>query len=128
MDYEAIKECTTLSDKVPFPEIVARLDAADVELYYADLLIPSKTYYSKNEAYALPFSLKSEKKVGTAFNADHVVQAIRQIQSGQIHYQEFLRQVMEAGVVSYFVFIKGAKAIYFGRLGEQHVEQFPSKK
>ena len=127
MDYEVIKECTLLSENTPFSEIVGRLANANIELYYADLLVPSKTYYSKNEAFVVPFSLKSEKYVGAAFNADHVVQALCRIQSGQIQYPEFLRQIMEAGVVSYFVFIKGRRAIYFGRLGEQYIEQFPDK-
>jgi uncharacterized protein YbcV (DUF1398 family) len=129
MDYEICKECARLSDqeKITFPEVVARLEQANIELYYADLLVPSKTFYSGNEAYVMPCSLKSDKIIGAEFNRDNIIKAIRLIQSGQINYQEFLRQVMEAGVVSYFVFIKGRKAIYFGKMGEQHVEQFPSK-
>jgi hypothetical protein len=32
---------------------------------------------------------------------------------------------MNSGVISYMVFITGRKAVYFGRCGEQHVEEFP---
>lgn len=128
MNYEVVRECTLLSEqeKITFPEVVARLDEAGIEMYYADLLVPSKTYYSKNEAYVVPCTYK-EKLVGTQFKEELVLHAIRLIQSGKIKYEEFLRKIMEAGVVSYFVFIKGRKAIYFGKLGEQHVEPFPNK-
>lgn len=128
MNYAIAKECSLLSEqeKITFPEVVARLGKAGVELYYTDLLAPSKTYYSKSEAYVVPGSLESEKVLGPVFNSDAVAHAIRQIQTGKIQYQEFLRLIMEAGVISYFVFIKGRKAIYFGKLGEQHVESFPS--
>ncbi len=113
-------------EKITFPEVVARLKEANIELYYADLLVPTKTYYSKNEAYVVPFTLKSEKNVGSVFKGEQVKDAIVQIQTGKIKYQEFLRKIMQAGVISYFVFINGHKAIYFGKLGEQHVEEFPN--
>jgi uncharacterized protein YbcV (DUF1398 family) len=129
MNYDVVKECTLLSDqeKISFPEVVARLDEANIEMYYADLLVPSKTYYSKNEAYVVPCTCNSEKIVGSMFNQDLVMDAIRLIQSGKIKYQEFIHKIMEAGVVSYSVFITGRKAIYFGKKGEQQVEQFPNK-
>ena len=128
MNYEVAKECTMLSDeeKIIFPDVVSRLNKADIDLYYADLLVPNKTYYAKNEAYAVPCSSKVEKKVSDVFNKDKVVQAIQLIQAGQIKYQEFIQQIMEAGVISYLVFIKGRKAIYFGKRVEQHIEEFPS--
>src|SRR5689334_16388277 len=127
MNYKVAQECTLLSEeeKITFPEVVNRLDKADIELYYVDLLAESKTYYSNNEAFVVPFSIKSDIKVGSVFNADHVEQALRLIQSGQIKYQEFLRKIMDAGTVCYFVYIKGRKASYIGKLGEQYIEQFP---
>lgn len=128
MNYEVVKECTELSEKekILFPDVIARLNEAGVELYYADLLNATKTYYSKNEAFSVPCMLNHEKKVSDVFNANQVIQAIRYSQSGQIKYQEFIKQVMDAGVFSYFVFIQGRKAIYYGKKGEQHIEEFPS--
>ncbi|MBA2367562.1 MAG: hypothetical protein H0V82_00880 [Candidatus Protochlamydia sp.] len=112
MNYEAIKESTLLSEKIPFPETLARLTAANVELYYADLLISTKTYYSKNEAFAVPFSLKSEKAIGAVFKADHIC----------TNTPESIRANLLSGI---FKTNNGRKAIYFGKLGEQHVEHFP---
>lgn len=128
MNYESIKECTVLSEqeKIPFLEVVSRLNANGIDVYYADLLTLTKTYYSENNAFSIPFEVKAEKIVKEEFSSEKIIQAIRLSQSGKIKYQEFLRLAMEAGVISYFVFIKGRKAIYLGRKGEQHVENFPS--
>jgi len=127
MNYEVVKECAALAEqeKIAFPEVVARLDKAEIDFYYTDLLIPNKTFYANNEAFVVPCSFNSKKKVSNVFKADKVVQAIRLCQSMQIKYQEFIKLVKEAGVISYFVFIKGRKMVYFGKRGEQLIENFP---
>jgi len=126
MNHEVVKECTNLSDeeKITFPEVVRRLAEAGIELYYTDLLAPSKTYYANNTSYTVECSFQS-KKVADTFNREGVIDAIRKIQSGQIQYQECMKKIMASGVISYIVFIKGRKVIYFGRRGEQHVEEMP---
>ncbi len=126
MHYDVANECTILSDeeKITFPEVIHRLMKAGIELYYADLLHSSKTYYAGNTAHAVA-CLKKHGKVADSFNSEGVVRAIKQIQSGEIKYQEFIRKIMDSGVVCYMVFVKGRKAIYFGRNGEQHIEEFP---
>lgn len=127
MDYEVVKECTVLSDegKITFPQVIRRLLETGVERYYADLVHPSKTYYDKHSAYTVESSHKHGKKVSDSFQVQGVISAIRQIQSGEILYGEFIRKIMESGVAFYIVFLKGRKVIYFGKLGEQHVEEFP---
>lgn len=129
MNYNVVEECSHLSDeeKASFPEIVGRLLEAGVELYTVDLLTPCKTYYGKNIAHSVSSALKSKKEVATTFNAAEVVRAIRQSQAGEIKYQEFKRRVMDAGVVGYIAFLTGRKVVYYGRKGEQHVEEFPKK-
>lgn len=127
MNYDVAKECTLLSDaeKIAFPEVVRRLLEAGIELYYADLLSSTKTYYTGSVSYTVPSQHKNENAVNPMFNAVDVIKAIRQSQAGEIHYQEFLKKIMQAGVISYMVFLTGRKAIYFGRKGEQHIEEFP---
>jgi uncharacterized protein YbcV (DUF1398 family) len=124
---EVAEECTRLSDeeKATFPEIVKKLAQAGIELYYTDALTPSKTYYANNQAHTVSCHLKAKKEVADTFNPEKVVSAIRHIQSGQIQYQEFMKKIMEAGVVCYIVFIRGRKVIYFGKRGEEHIEEFP---
>jgi len=125
MNFTIAKECTILSDeeKITFPEVVSCLHKAGIESYYADLLMPNKTFYFENTAFTINCSL-STKKVADFFNPQGIAAAIREIQTGQIKYQEFIRKIMDAGVISYMVFIKGQKTIYFGRKGEQHAEEF----
>ena len=59
-------------------------------------------------------------------SAASVIAALRAIQAGRISYLEFVRRIIEAGCVGYFVFIAGKRAIYLGRDGDMHVEHFPS--
>ena len=127
MDYSIAKECTFLSEqeKITFPEVVQRLAKAEIEFYYADLVAQSKTYYGKHEAFVIPCLKNLEKEGDHQFNADKVAEAIRLIQMGKIQYQEFLQRIIKAGVVAYFVFIQGCKALYLGKLGEQYIENFP---
>lgn len=127
MDFAVCKECTLLADqeKIPFPEIVQRLLAAGIELYYADLLAVNKTYYSKSSAFTLACLETAKHEIADEFLIGEVKDAIKQSQAGKIKYQEFLKKVKAAGVISYMVFLKGRKAIYFGRKGEQHIEEFP---
>lgn len=124
---DVVRECTRLSDeeKINFPEIVRRLVDAGIELYYADLLSENKVYYAQNEAFKVDSSIKAKREVAYSFDAKGIIDAIRQSQAGSIRYQEFLRRILNCGVISYMVFINGRKAIYFGRNGEQHIEEFP---
>lgn len=129
MNFIIAQECSELSEqeKISFPEVVARLNAAGIDSYYADLLAASTTYYSGSEAYQVSRSKKTWLANHENFNSEKIIQALRSTQSGQIQYQEFIRQIMEAGVICYFVFLKGLKAVYIGRQGEEYVETFPSK-
>ncbi|HEY5259022.1 MAG TPA: DUF1398 family protein [Rhabdochlamydiaceae bacterium] len=126
MNFEVAKECTHLSDeeKITFPEVVRRLHEAGIESYYADLLSSTRTFYAKSIAHTVNSLENHDNKAADAFNAEEVVNAIRHIQAGKIQYREFVKKIMDAGVISYMVFIDGHKAIYFGRRGDFHIEEF----
>ena len=129
MDQEVIEQCVHLAEegKITFPEVVRKLLGAGIELYYVDFLSSRATYYGKNDTYTIDCSYTSKAEVAQNFDKEKVVGGIRQIQSGQIDYQEFVRRMKEAGVITYLAFIQGGKVAYFGRKGEQHVEEFPKK-
>ncbi len=123
-----LHECLHLAmaGKLSFPETVQRMLADGVEWYYADLVGRLKIHYSAAGAvHAEPIPLENAPAIAAAFSAEDVKSAIREIQGGQINYPVFLRRVMAAGTSSYMVYLHGAKAIYFGRLGDFHVELFP---
>lgn len=129
MDLEVIEECKKLSEeeKITFAEVVKRLSQAGIDSYSVDLLAANNIYHSDNQAYTSSLKIKTDLIVGEDFNESQVIETIRAIQAGKIGYQEFLKRVMKAGTIGYFVFIKGRKAIYFGKKGEHYTEPFPSK-
>lgn len=128
MNQEVARECTLLSEeeKISFPEVVGKLIEADIDSYIANLITASKVYYKDNQTFEIPLNIKYAAKPALEFNTAKIYEAVRAIQAKKIAYQEFIKQIMEAGVVIYGVYIKGRKAIYFGRNGEQHVELFPN--
>jgi uncharacterized protein YbcV (DUF1398 family) len=123
-------ECARLSDqgKITFPEVVRKLTQAGVERYHTDLCCDEHVYYMPNgETHVEPMGLPSQL-IAAEFSDAGVDAAVRAIQRGEIQYTEFLRRIMEAGCVGYFVLLAGRQAQYFGRKGEMHVEKFPAPK
>ncbi len=111
-----------------FPEIVARLIEAGVEAYCADLVRGEKTYYMPDsETYTVKSKLPVAP-VASEYSETGIVAAIRGAQADTIRYPEFVRQARGAGIVTYWVFLNGQRAVYLGRKGEIHVELFPGAK
>jgi len=111
-----------------FPEVVGRLAAAGVESYCADLVRGEKTYYMPSgENYGLNSKLPVTA-IADEYSEDGVIAAIREAQADAIRYPEFVRQARAAGVVAYWVFLTGRRAVYLGRKGEVHIEEFPGTR
>lgn len=127
MNTDVIEECTSLSlsEKITFPEVVTKLAAAGVERYTTDLVGKKKFSYGRSgETHIEDFAFESIN-IPEQFDPTTVKQAIADSQQDRIKYQTFLRRIMEAGCVHYEVFITGRRAIYFGRDGGHHIEEFP---
>ncbi len=130
MDPRVLSECEALSfgGYATFPEVVGRLAQTGVERYCADLVKLEKFYYSpEGQSEVVPMPLNDAPPIGKDWSLNNVRAAIRDSQKGEIKYPEFLTRIMSAGVVYYDVFIGGRKAIYTGRNGDFHVENFPAK-
>ncbi len=126
MNTEAIHTALagSLAGNTTFPEVVRALAAEGVESYRIDLVRMEKTSYMPDgetdlQRFAHPGAIAED------FSPTAVVAAIRDIQAKKIKYREFLTRIMAAGCTGYSVFIHGEKAIYFGRKGGFHVEEFP---
>lgn len=122
-----IEECTKASDeaRLTFPEVVARLAAAGVERYHADLQRAEKTYYLPDGASHVAVSASVATEPAEIFSAAGVDAAVRAVQARAIDYKAFCERIVEAGCVGYLVSIAGRRAVYYGRSGETHVEPFP---
>ncbi len=129
MDIKVIKECATasLAEQITFPEVVMKLATAGVERYIVDLVGKKKfSYGQQGETHTADLAFDSIA-IPAQLEGAVVKRTITEIQQGRIKYQTFLKQIMAAGCSHYEVFITGRKAIYFGRDGGQHIEDFPNK-
>ncbi len=129
MNTQTIEACMAASfADTPFPKVVARLSEAGVASYTADLVSLRNTYYAAaRESHDEALPLSEAPAIAGAFDAAAVAAAVKTIQRGEIGYAEFLRRIMGAGCAHYEVFIKGGKAMYFGRDGEFYTEPFPQR-
>lgn len=110
----------------PFPEVVQVLREAGVERYHADLVRHEMTYYDdEGEVFTVRPDYHLSSAVPASADLAKVRAAIAAIQQRQIGYVEFLRLILAAGIVEYFVFLAGRRAVYVGRQGDSHVEWFP---
>jgi uncharacterized protein YbcV (DUF1398 family) len=127
MNREEIAQSEVMSMKnVPFPQVVAKLAAAGVETYSADLVRLEKTFYAASgETCAHRVPLADPGMVAPAFSAPEVRVAVGEIQQGRVSYSDFLRRIIAAGTMGYLVFITGRRVLYFGRDGQSHLEVFP---
>jgi uncharacterized protein YbcV (DUF1398 family) len=129
MDITVVKECTaaSLAEQITFPEVVMKLAAAGVERYILDLVGKNKlTFGTQGETHKAELAF-DRVAIPVHLDAVAIKRTITDIQQGRIKYQTFLKQIMAAGCSHYEVFITGRKAIYFGRDGGQHIENFPNK-
>ena len=125
---DAITECTrgSAEERITFPEVVAKLTAAGVERYRADLLRGERVYFLPDGESVVQDAHAAKTTPAMAFSASGVANAVREIQRREIGYNDFCRRIMEAGCVDYLVSIPGRRAVYFGRTGECHVEHWPA--
>ncbi len=127
MNPTIIKDTTTqsMAGKMSFPDVVQALAKEGVESYQVDLVQNLKSFYlPSGEVVTERFSFEGPA-IAEEFSQEKIIEAIRSIQAKKITYLEFLNLIMLAGCNIYTVYISGRKAIYFGRKGDLHVEEFP---
>jgi len=119
----------TLSGQLPFPEIVGRLIAEGVEYYRVDYVAKELVFYSDEGAVVVaPLTYEGLPSVANEFNGPALRAAILDSQSKGQDFRHFSRRAVEAGVQSYYAFLRGTRVTYMGRQGEQHIEWFPGAK
>jgi uncharacterized protein YbcV (DUF1398 family) len=126
---QVIDECVAASHAGTrsFGDVVGSLVAQGVESYRVDFRQRSSTYFlPTGESYTVALATPN-LPIGDVFDKEAIVAAIRGSQQGQVKYPEFVERSMRAGCVGYIVWIAGRHVTYFGRRGETHIEQFPSK-
>jgi uncharacterized protein YbcV (DUF1398 family) len=118
----------TQQGKMTFPQVVQGLLEAGVESYLVDFAAKQKTHYLKDgTTYTVPMILNPDP-IAAEFDGAGLVAAIRGAQADTVRYPEFVKRSTAVGVIGYWAFLTGKRVIYFGRKGEQHIEEFPKPK
>jgi uncharacterized protein YbcV (DUF1398 family) len=116
----------TLASTISFPEVVGQLLATDVEYYHVDYVGMKKKFYGADgDMVVTPINYEGLPPIAPKFSAEKLRADILDSQQNGQKYRDFTRRAMEAGVQSYFAFLRGKRVTYFGRQGDQHTEWFP---
>ncbi len=118
----------TQQGRMTFPQVVERLLAVGVESYLVDFAAARKTYHLADGTTHTESMILDLDPVAAEFNGCELVAAIRGAQADTVRYPEFVRRSTAAGVIGYWAFLTGERVIYFGRKGEQHIEEFSKPK
>jgi uncharacterized protein YbcV (DUF1398 family) len=115
----------TQQGKLIFPKVVQGLLEVGVESYLVDFAAMQKVHYlTDGSTYTVPMILEPGP-IEEEFNGAELLAAIRGAQADTVRYPEFVKRSTAAGVIGYWAFLTGKRVIYFGRKGEQHIEEFP---
>jgi uncharacterized protein YbcV (DUF1398 family) len=120
------------AEGLPFPQAVSALMALGVTRYHIDYVASTATAYVPNaetgavdiDIADIPSHFKLQH-ASAKWTEEGVVGAIGRVQKGQVTYAQFATQCIESGVTNYFACLEGKRVVYFGALGDVHVEWFP---
>jgi uncharacterized protein YbcV (DUF1398 family) len=115
----------TQQGKMTFPQVVKGLLEAGVESYFVDFAAKQKTHYLTDGSTLTVSMILELGPISAEFNSVELMAAIRGAQADAVRYPEFVKRSTAAGVIGYWAFLTGKRVIYFGRKGEQHIEEFP---
>lgn len=116
----------SLDGTISFPQVVQNLMEAGVSRYHVDFLRSEKTCYLRSdESHIESLSLPGDV-IAHDFDGASVAAAVRASQTEGQTFPDFVRRVKRAGCIGYFAYLDGRCVVYLGRLGQEHVERFPS--
>jgi len=118
----------TQQGKMTFPQVVKGLLEVGVESYVVDFATKQKTHYLADGTTHTVAMILDPGTISPEFDNAGLVAAIRGAQADTVRYPEFVKRSTAAGVIGYWAFLTGKRVIYFGRKGEQHIEEFPRPK
>jgi uncharacterized protein YbcV (DUF1398 family) len=130
MSKQAIHDLAIATEqgKMTFPQVVQGLLDVGVESYLVDFAAKQKTHYLADGSTHTVRMILDPGPIAAEFNDAALVAAIRGAQADTVRYPEFVQRSAAAGVIGYWAFLTGKRVSYFGRKGEQHVEEFPKPR
>ena len=134
MSKQVIQELAlaTQQGKLIFPKVVQGLLEVGVESYLVDFATKQNTHYLTDGTTHTVTMILDPGPIAEEFSSANVVAAIRGAQedmgAGIQSLLRFEAVPPAAGVIGYWAFLTGKQVIYFGRKGEQHIEEFPKPR
>jgi uncharacterized protein YbcV (DUF1398 family) len=115
------------NDTMTFPQIVGNLTEAGFESYSIDFRREAAAYYLPDGECVELGTHAMAVPVAAGFDDRALQAAIREAQNlvPGYTYKGFCAKAKAAGCAGYLVSFPGRRAVYFGRTGEIHVENFP---
>lgn len=109
-----------------FPYLAETLRTAGVKINEWNLPSCQSLYFTDNGPVVMQGqSLVAGMTDVPDFNQDALVRALREDQSGQTTFPEFLAAIWQAGIIRYVVNFSERRVSYFGCNGESYVEAYP---
>lgn len=129
MELENIRNESDFSftSKMSFPILISTLEKMGVESYRVDLALQATCYYMA-DGEVMSESFQFEIDIAEDFNDGEIRAVIADSRHDSLDHKDFLKRLMNAGVSSYTIFIKGQKTLYYSRSGDCYVDNFPRKK
>lgn len=115
-----------LNNTMNFPEAVQVLLDVEVSHYRVDYVRNEKAVYLRNGESVIESLDLANDAVGPVFKGDEVGAAVKASQTEGQSFRAFVDRTKRAGCVGYTAYLDGRKVVYTGRLGEEHIELFPS--
>lgn len=117
-----------LARKITFSQILATLATEEVESYHVDFLRDEYRYYAKNgESYVTGVPLIHDT-VAHEFFTEKLQDINHRVQTGQAGYPDFVKEGAAACCAYYIVYVNGRKVLYFGRNGDEYIQNLPAQR
>ncbi|MGE5084689.1 MAG: DUF1398 family protein [Bacillota bacterium] len=129
MEAENTKDASDFSftSRMAFSSLIMTLEKMGVESYHVDMAQQSTCYQMLN-GEVMSESFYFDGKIAQDFDDGEIRSAILDIKQNHLEYKEFLKRIMNAGIVNYVIYLKGRKIIFYGRNGDSYIENFPLLK
>ncbi|MFM6927085.1 MAG: DUF1398 family protein [Bdellovibrio sp.] len=129
METNSIKDTSDFSftSRMPFFSLIATLEKMAVESYRVDIAQQLTCYHMLN-GEVMSESFHFEGEIAQDFDDGEIRSAISDLKKTHLEYKEFLKRIMNAGITSYTIYMKGRKIIFYGRNGDSYLENFTPHK
>jgi uncharacterized protein YbcV (DUF1398 family) len=129
MDKNKIESIASISkaEKWAFPKTFKLLKDAGVSSYEVMTSKHQIIYYDGKQTYQEPPPKEfSSLEIAADFSLEDLKKALKNVQTGQTNYEEFLKEIAQAGIHHYRVDMASHTVTYYGaKSGEEYAEVVP---